>query len=356
VPATAATARRFLAPGRVNLIGEHTDYSGGLVLPAALDLGVTVTAVPADRIRLHSDGDPRPVDVAADGSGPLPTGWGRFVAAVAAQLAALGRPAVGIEGSLSSTVPAGAGLSSSAALEVAVATALCAVADFALEPLVLAAACRNAEEEAVGVPCGILDQAASVLGEQGHAILLDCGSLAHDAVPLPDGLRLLVVDSGERHAHESSGYAERRRELEAGLAELGWPAPSTLDPAELERIDGVPLRRVRHVVTENARVREAVVALREGDEPRLGTLFRASHESMRDDYEITTPGLDELVDLAYAAGAVAARMTGGGFGGSIVALVHADEAERIATEVVAGFTHGEAVARLCVASAGAREL
>jgi galactokinase len=263
---------------------------------------------------------------------------------------------VGIEGAVTSTVPAGAGLSSSAALEVAVATALCAVADFQLEPLELAAACRNAEEEAVGVPCGILDQAASVLGQQGHAVLLDCGSLAHEAVPIPGGLRLLVVDSGERHAHESSGYADRRRELEQGLATLGWPAPAGLSPDDLGALDGVPLRRVRHVVTENARVRETVAALRDGDEARVGALFRASHESMRDDYEITTPGLDELVDLAYDAGAVGARMTGGGFGGSIVALVRADDAEQIAADVVARFTRGNAVARLCVASAGAREL
>jgi len=356
VAATAAATRRFLAPGRVNLIGEHTDYSGGLVLPAALDLGVTVTVTAAERIRLHSDGHTARVDIAADGSGDRPVGWGRFVAAVAAQLAALGRPPVGIEGSVSSTVPPGAGLSSSAALEVAVATALCAVADVALEPLVLAAACRNAEEEAVGVPCGILDQAASVLGEPDHAILLDCGSLAHEAVPLPAGLRLLVVDSGERHAHESSGYADRRRELEAGLATLGWPAPAELSPDDLGALEGIPLRRVRHVVTENARVRDTVAALRHGDEAQLGALFRGSHESMRDDYEITTLALDELVDLAYAAGAVAARMTGGGFGGSIVALVHEDAAERIASEVVEGFTRGAAIARLCAASAGAREV
>ena len=174
--------------------------------------------------------------------------------------------------------------------------------------------------------------------------------------PLPDGLRLLVVDSGERHAHESSGYADRRRELEEGLAALGWPAPAELTPDDLGALDGVPLRRVRHVVTENARVRETVAALRDGDEARLGALFRASHESMRDDYEITTPALDELVDLAYAAGAVGARMTGGGFGGSIVALVHADDGGADRLEVVAGFTRGAAVARLCAASAGAREL
>jgi galactokinase len=360
VPAAPPTLRRFFAPGRVNLIGEHTDYSGGLVLPVALDLGVTVEVVPAERISLRSTTDDIPVELAPDGSGEA-RGWGRYVAAVAAELDALGRPAAGIDGTVSTTLPAGAGLSSSAALEVAVGSALCAVAGFPLAPLELAAACRRAEERAVGVPCGILDQAASVLGVAGRAVLLDCATLAHEVVPLPASLRLLVVDSGERHAHEHSGYADRRRELEEGLHALGDPDPKTLGPHEAERLfaarrlDDLHRRRVRHVVTENARVRATVAALRRDDSAALGALFRASHESLRDDYEVTTRGLDTLVGLAYAAGAVAARMTGGGFGGSIVALVPAGEAERIGAAVVAGFD-GDAVALVCTASGGAREM
>jgi galactokinase len=344
--------RRFFAPGRVNLIGEHTDYSGGLVLPVALDLGVTATVEPAERIVLRSDTDDELVELEADGSGPASRGWGRYVAAVAAELDALGRPAAGMSGTVSTTLPAGAGLSSSAALEVAVATALCALADFAPDPLRLVAACRQAEERAVGVPCGIMDQAASLLGGPGEALLLDCGNLAYELVPLPDGIVLLVADSGDRHAHEHSGYADRRRELEDGLAALGGRSPRELDVAELGALDDLHRRRVRHVVTENARVVATVAALRAGDTAALGPLFRASHESLRDDYEVSTPALDRLVDRAYEAGAIAARMTGGGFGGSIVALAATADAERVAAEL------GDAGATVltCTASAGAREL
>src|SRR5213592_1350618 len=215
----------FWAPRRVNLIGEHTDYSGGLVLPIAIDRGIRLEARPAPRIELVSNGDA--IGLAADGPGDT-RGWGRYVAAVARELAALGRPAVGVAGTLDSDLPQGAGLGSSGALEVVVALALCAAAEFEVEPLELALACQRAERRAVGVPSGILDQAASLLGREGSALLLDCGTLEHRWVELPRRLAILVVDSGERHSHEGSGYADRRQELEAG------------DP-----------RRVRHVATEN---------------------------------------------------------------------------------------------------------
>jgi galactokinase len=273
------------APGRVNLIGEHTDYSGGLVLPVAIQLGITLTCEPADEIALEAPGGER------------------YVAAVAEELAELGRPDVGINGVVEADLPQGAGLGSSGAFEVVVALALCNVAEFELEPLELALACQRAERRAVGVPSGILDQAASLLGREGSALLLDCGTLEHRWVPLPDDVAILVVDSGERHSHEGSGYSDRRRELEAG------------DP-----------RRVRHVETENERVRETVTALEAGDARALGPLFAASHASLRDDYEVSTPALDRLVERALEAGAFAARMTGGGFGGSIVALAERDQA------------------------------
>jgi len=312
-------SRAFFAPGRVNLIGEHTDYTGGLVLPAAIDLGVLIEGEAAERIRLESDGYEGVVDL--DASGGEGEGWGRFAGAVAAELDVLGRPPVGFAGRVSSNLPVGAGLSSSAALEVAIGVALCAVAEFDVEPTALARAAQRAELRAVGVPCGIMDQAASVLGEEDHAILLDTGTLEHRAVPLPHELALVIVDSGVRHTLADSGYAERRRELEAAIAGEG---------GELEPLLA---RRLRHVRTENERVREVVAALEAGETERLGPLFRAGHDSLRDDFEVSTPELDRLVDRAYELGAVAARMTGGGFGGSIVALVDRDRAEPFAAAV-----------------------
>src|SRR5712691_1565285 len=184
----------FRAPGRVNLIGEHVDYVGGRVLPVAIDRFVTVSGEPADAILLDSQGFGR-VELAADGSGDV-EGWGRYLAAVAIELAALGRPPVGFAGRIESDLPSGAGLGSSAALEVSVARALCAVADFELEALALARACQRAEERAVGVRCGIMDQAVSVLGREGHALLLDCATLGYQLIPLPTDLELLVLDSG----------------------------------------------------------------------------------------------------------------------------------------------------------------
>jgi galactokinase len=329
-------SRTFFAPGRVNLIGEHTDYSGGLVLPAALELGITLACEPAGRIELVSDQGGR-IDVAADGSGEA-EGWGRYVAAVAAELAALGRADVGVAGTLASDLPVGAGLSSSAALEVVVALALCAVAELELPTLELALLCQRAEQRAVGVPCGIMDQAASLLGEPGCAVLIDTSTLYHETVPLPDGYVLLIVDSGVAHAHETGGYALRRAELERG------------DPA-----------RVRHVVSENERVRRTVTALRAEppDLAAVGELFRAGHESLRDDFEVTTPELDLLVDLAYEHGATAARMTGGGFGGSIVALVAEELAANVAGKVTEAYELRTGIAARSLvtrAAAGAREV
>jgi galactokinase len=311
----------------VNLIGEFTDYSGGLVLPVAIDLGISIDAVPSERTLLTSAKLP--------GTSREPDGWGRYVAAVETELAEVGRPSVGIEGSVRSTLPIGAGLSSSAALEVAVAVALCAVADFRLEPLELALAAQRAELRAVGVPCGIMDQAASVLGRAGYALLLDTETLAYEHVPLPRELALVIVDSGVSRRLESSAYAERRRELEAGRPD-----------------------RVRHVESENRRVREVVEILREPGVPRLeelGPIFAEGHESLRRDFEVTIPELDRLVELARAAGALAARMTGGGFGGSIVALVERGRAQPLAGEVLEAYGP-RGTAHVCEASDGAREL
>jgi galactokinase len=318
--------RTYWAPGRVNLIGEHTDYSGGLVLPIALDLGLTlIVEATAGPTRVHSpDGE---VD--------------RYASAMAAELDVLGRPPVGINGRLETTLPIGAGLSSSAALEVALGLALCSVADFAIEPLALAQAARRAEHRATGVPCGIMDQAISLLGQPGHAILLDTSTLAMEAVPLPAELAVVVVDSGVRRQLRQSAYAARRAELERGLA-------GAKDPTAL--------RRVRHVRSENERVREVVGVLRSSDVDlrRLSEIFREGHVSLRDDFEVSIPELDTIVDRAYAFGAVAARMTGGGFGGSVVTLVERDQTERFISRLGANLPGTNAF--LTRAGAGAREI
>lgn len=359
------SAAVFHAPGRANLIGEHTDHTDGLVLPAAIDRGITLSGeLGGHRIRLTSDGAEEVVDVAADGSETPASGFGRFVAAVAAELDGVGRAPVGLMGSISSDLPQGAGLSSSAALEVVVATALCEAAGFALEPLDLAALCRAAEHRAVGVPSGIMDQAASILGRAGHGVLLDCGTLEHRLVALPDGHVVLIMDSGVRRRLESSGYGQRTQELQAALPVLGGRRPADVDPDELPALlrglDSVPARRLRHVVTENARVREAAAAFEAGDIARVGKVFAAGHASLRDDFEVSIPELDALVELAVDAGAAAARMTGGGFGGAAIALVTEDLAEYLGEVVLQGyrqrFPRSDGAIHQCRAADGARRL
>jgi galactokinase len=303
------------APARVNLIGEHTDYSGGLVLPVAIDLGTTVTWQPLELlVRVRSLAFDDPVEFDPAGS-PVPAaGWGRYVAAVTGLLHERGRPGAGLDAVVSSTVPVGSGLSSSAALTASFALALCRAASFEVEPLELARLMREAEGRAAGVPCGLMDPACVLLARRGHALLLDCGREEYRHVPLPEGVAIVVIHSGVRHAHEDSGYAERRAEVERG-----------------------DVRRLRHIRSENERVRQTVSALESGAVDELGPIFRAGHDSLRDDFEVSTPELDLLVDLAYEQGAVAARMTGGGFGGSIVVLAYAGGASALAGAVVAAY-------------------
>jgi len=327
----------------VNLIGEHTDYSGGLVLPVAIDLGTTVSGrADAARIVLRSTAEGAVVELAADGSSNgKPEGWGRYVAAIARLLAERGRPPVGLVGEVDSTLPIGAGLSSSAALLVAVGFSLCDVAEFAIEPLELARLVREAERVAVGVPCGLMDPAAIIFARRGCALLLDCATAEHRPVPLPPELGIVVLDSGVRHRLSDSGYAARRAELERALAAIGHRDASGLhaveatESAERVGLGGVEARRLRHVVTENERVRACVAALESGRnvEEVLRRAFRAGHDSLRDDYEVSTPELDLLVELASDHGAIAARMTGGGFGGSVIALVDAQDAAELADSV-----------------------
>ncbi len=309
---------RATAPGRVNLIGDHTDYLGGLALPMAVDLATTVTAeVGGDRVVLRSDQQPGTVDLPI--CDPLEAlepatmpGWARYVAGVVAEVA----PASGLVGKVSSTVPVGAGLSSSAALEVAVALAL----GFRGSPLELAAACQHAEQLAAGVPCGIMDQLASAAGVTGHALLIDFSTLEVTPVPLPTGVEVVVVHSGQARTLAGSAYAERRAACEAAEALIG-PLRKASETDVSRLTDPVLARRARHVVTECSRVREMAAALGAGDPVTAGQAMVASHDSLRDDFEVSTPALDALVERLVATdGVFGARLTGAGFGGCAVAL------------------------------------
>ena len=319
----------------MNLVGDHTDYNDGFVLPVAIDRACVVAAEEAPTVRVRSLEAEGTVDVAADGStdpASVEHEWGRYVAAVVRELAELGRPAVGMDAVLASDVPLGSGLSSSAALEVACAVALGAVADWEADERTLAAACRAAEELATGVPGGIMDQLASLLGRANDALLIDCRSLDVRPVPVPEGVALLAVHSGLARTLAGSAYADRRRACELLAAELGVPA---LRDATADQVAEHPLGR--HVVSENGRVLAAARALEDGELARFGELLLESHASLRDDFRVSTPELDLLVDELVAAGALGARLTGAGFGGCVVAVCAADVADRVAESATARY-------------------
>lgn len=307
------------APGRVNLIGDHTDTTGGLVLPMAIDLGTTVTGHRGgSSVVLRSDDEPEAAIVALDVTDPtsVDPSWARYVAGVVSQL----RPREGFDGRMSTTLPVGAGLSSSAALEVSVALAL----GFDGPTIDLAHLTRAAEQKASGVPCGIMDQLASAAGVEGHALLIDCHELTVEAVPMPAGVEVRVIHSGQSRTLAGSAYAERTESLMRAESIVG-PLRSIADPTELTSLrdadDPDLLRRARHVVTENARVRSAASALRAGDVAAFGDLMVDSHRSLRDDFEVSTTVLDTLVDrLVTTPGVHGARLTGAGFGGCVVAV------------------------------------
>ncbi len=306
---------RAAAPGRVNLIGDHTDYTGGFAMPAALDRGTEVELQPGgDSVELVSDAEPDPVRVPIDVGDPrsVEPAWGRYVAGVVAVV----RPATGGRGTVRTTLPVGAGLSSSAALEVALALAL----GFEGTALELALAGQRAEHLASGVPSGVLDQLASVSGRAGHALLIDCSSYEVEPVPLPAGVDILVADSGQSRTLVGSAYAERRSQCEAAAGLIGPLRDATA--RDVERLpDGVLRRRARHVVSENGRVLAFADALRTGDVAAAGELMVQSHRSLRDDFEVSTAALDQLVDRLLASpGVYGARLTGAGFGGCAVAL------------------------------------
>ena len=308
-----------VGPGRVNLIGDHTDYAGGLVLPMAIDLATTVTGRRGgDLVELTSVTEPEaavvPLDV-EDPAAVVPT-WARYVAGVVHEL----RPRQGFSGTISTTLPVGAGLSSSAALEVAVALAL----GFDGPPLTLAQLTQRAEQVASGVPCGIMDQLASAAGVEGSALLIDCHALSVEPVPIPAEVEVRVIHSGQPRQLAGSAYAERRASVEAAEEVVG-PLRLLVGANGTDGLraidDDLLRRRARHVVTENARVRRFASALRAGDLEAAGRAMVESHASLRDDFEVSTPVLDALVErLVGTAGVHGARLTGAGFGGCVVAL------------------------------------
>ena len=338
----------WLAPGRANLIGEHTDYNQGWVLPFALGLGVTVAAGRRGdgllAIRSHqAPGAPADLPLAALVPGAV-TGWAAYPAGVAWALREAGHPlAGGASLAIDSDLPQGAGLSSSAALECAAALALDGLHGLDLPRPQLATLAQRAENDFVGVPSGIMDQSASLLSRAGHALLLDCRTGVTADVPLDPaaaGLALLIVDTGARHALGDGRYAQRRSECEQAAARLGVGSlRDVTSPAEVGRLDDPVLRRrARHVVTENGRVKQAVALLTGGDLAGVGALLYASHASLRDDFEVSWPEADVAVDAAMAAGAPGARMMGGGFGGSALALVPAGQ-RAVGAAITAEFAH-----------------
>lgn len=306
---------RAHAPGRVNLIGDHTDYAGGLALPLAIDLGTTVLGEPrGDRVVLRSRQRDEPAEIPVDVTDPalVEPGWARYVAGVVAEL----RPRTGFVGLVDTRLPVGAGLSSSAALEVAVALAL----GFEGSARELAQLCQRAEQRASGVPCGVMDQLASACGRAGQAMLVDFATLEVTYVPVPPQVDIVVVHSGESRALRESAYEERRAQTEAAAVVVG-----PLRDLPVERLEQIPdvlvRRRARHVVTENERVERFATAFRAGDLVTAGRLMLESHRSLRDDFDVSTPALDATVErLAATHGVFGARLTGAGFGGCAVAL------------------------------------
>jgi galactokinase len=305
-------------PGRVNLIGEHTDYNGGLSLPFAIEDGVTVTAesIAGDSIEAEAL-DLGEQDSFAVSDPPPAEGWRAFVRGVVAELAPVPAARLSILGS----VPQGSGLSSSAALEAALSLALLGLTGADMDRLELARLCSRVENEWVGAQTGLLDQIASLCGAEGQALRIDFRSLDVQRVPLRLGdWQLATVDSGERHSHASGGYNERRRESAEAAGLLGVEFLSDAQRADAERLPAVLRRRTLHVLDENERVDAVVAALHDGDIAALGPLLDASHASLRDQYDASTDAVEATVDRMKRAGAAGARMMGGGFGGHVLAL------------------------------------
>ncbi|MFF0306277.1 galactokinase [Streptosporangium sp. NPDC004379] len=354
------------APGRVNLIGEHTDYNDGLVLPFAVPWGITAAVSPREddvvRLRSLQAAEPGAVETLEDLG--RAAGWARYAVGVFWALREAGHPVRGADLVIDGDVPQGAGLSSSAALEVAVGTALNDLYGLGMTKLEVARVAQRAENDFVGMPCGIMDQAASALAEEGRALFLDCRSLGSRNVPFDlsaHGLRLLIINTGVRHELADGQYARRRRDCESAAGHLGVAALRDVTDlaAALGRLSGDERRRTQHVVTENHRVEAVIGLLRAGAVQEIGALLNASHLSLRDQFEVSCPELDVAVEAAIRGGARGARMTGGGFGGSAIALVAEDRVQAVQDSVILAYAErGWARPEIypAVPAAGARRL
>ncbi|MEU6669782.1 galactokinase [Streptomyces sp. NPDC046727] len=368
----AAPEGVWAAPGRVNLIGEHTDYNDGFVMPFALPHQAIAAVSRRDDgiLRLHSaDVEGGVVELRLDALAPQSDeNWTAYPAGVVWALREAGHEITGADVHLSSTVPTGAGLSSSAALEVVIALALNDLFGLGLQRWRLARLCQRAENVYVGAPTGIMDQTASACCEQGHALFLDTRDLSQQQIPFDlaaEGLRLLVVDTQVKHAHSGGEYGKRRAGCEKGAALLGVDALRDIPYAELDAAlarlgdEEEVIRLVRHVVTEDQRVERTVALLRAGETRAIGAVLTEGHASLRDDFRISCPELDLVVDTALANGALGARMTGGGFGGSAIVLAEATDVDTLTKAVEAAFAAADLTAPRvfeAVPSAGARRL
>ena len=331
-----------VAPGRVNLLGEHTDYNGGYVLPMPLKgLGVAIAMGrgPAPGvIEVYSDtfhaSETRSISDGREGR------WSDYVLGCLKAEAAAQVAESGLRIALITTLPMGAGLSSSAALEVATIRALSALFGLPLSPVETAIRARAVENDFVGMPCGIMDQFASSVGTPGNALFLNTRTLAYEPAPLPEGHGFAIIHSGVSHQLTEDGYATRVAECAAACEALGVEMLSDLGPSDLGRLTGIPdllARRARHIITDNQRALDGLAALRAGETVLFGELMTESHASERDDYAITVPETDAMVDAAVALGALGARQTGGGWGGSIVILAKREALEPLSAQIVARF-------------------
>lgn len=346
----SAPAITIRAPGRVNLMGDHTDYNDGFVLPVAIDRECRVTVTPRsdDMVVARSREVAGEVAVATNGSddaSAVRPPWGRLLAGVVAALVDRGHAIVGADLAIESSVPVGSGLSSSASFAVAVGSALAATSRVDVTRRDLALVAQEAEQRATGVPCGIMDQLASVEGVAEHALLIDCRTLGVLPIALPPDVAIVVAHSGESRALSETPYAVRRAHCERVAADLGL---SSLRGATYDQVAADPI--ARHVVTENARVTAAAIALAAHDLPALRDAMAASHASLRDDFDCATPALDDLVAAMNGAGAIGARLTGAGWGGCAVALVDRDDVERVVHAV------GGRASWVCAAVDGASEV